>query len=166
MTLALRQVLAIKGCVALMGLPGNTLSKNFQIFVLPWRSEDFWLPFESHKTIKQIWEKPTAAYIWWQSSTDFPKIGSSAKPIPHDVNTHWTFPPWASGYSAEDLIHLSLICLQLTHQKCRLHKRCQSFMGFYFLVFQMDAGGSQVLPGKYNSQGLSYFWDQDFVNFK
>lgn len=39
-------------------------------------------------------------------------------------------------------------------------------MSFYFLVFQMDPGGSQILPGKYYSQGLRYFQNQDFVDFK
>ena len=65
-TLALRQVPAIKDC-------GHDESacehafKNFQIFILPWLLEDFWLHLKTHKTIKQIWAKPTAAYIWWQS---------------------------------------------------------------------------------------------------
>lgn len=65
-TLALRQVPAIKGCDHDESAWEHAF-KNFQIFILPWLSEDFWHHFETHKTIKQIWVKPTAAYIWWQS---------------------------------------------------------------------------------------------------
>ena len=110
----------------------------------------------------------------WNHNTDLRKTHSCIHPIAvssgvskggelSETQALWcpqyqTFTLETSGYSMQDLIHVSLIYLQwVNSSKCHLHKCCQNFMSFCFLVSLMVAGGNQVLQGKYNSQGLRYF---------
>lgn len=67
--------------MATRALPGNTLSKNVQIFILPWLLAFALKAIKPGRRSEKNPQLPTSA-----SSMDFPKIGSAAKPKLHDVN--------------------------------------------------------------------------------